>query len=364
MKKLLKLLILNFTLLLFLHIPSYSFEINKDLKLLDLTKINNYTCQLSGTRAISLNNKFSEFIQGYKFPTREGGGSKFVEDNVSYLNQAFSGNGSDKDDEIFKKRFLDLANSNSFKKIDWEGKGGSSPSFVTTIVIKSIAYSIAYLKSKNKLNKNEIDQISNYIKELDKNTYLTSIDRFTSKQGGNVAIDQRFSRGTALMLWGAAINDKVYFMEGYNRYFEELKTLDKRQVFSKNLRHNNETIHHVIQGAEVLRLNGFNIYNMDFKKGTLRSHMESHTKNLLKNNNKKIKTSGDMTAKAESIVRTTGYGAHVAWIPFYLNDPENKTENIEKLNEMALGNSVNEYYGQQLAIHSGCLYGKNYFSPY
>ena len=35
-----------------------------------------------------------------------------------------------------------------------------------------------------------------------------------------------------------------------------------------------------------------------------------------------------MTAKAESIVRTTGYGAHVAWIPFYLNDPENKTENI------------------------------------
>ena len=41
-----------------------------------------------------------------------------------------------------------------------------------------------------------------------------------------------------------------------------------------------------------------------------------------------------------------------------------ETENIEKLNEMALGNSVNEYYGQQLAIHSGCLYGKNYFSPY
>ena len=364
MKKLLKLIILNLSLLLFLHIPSHSIEISKDLKLLDLSKVNEESCRYSGRGALTMNNKFSEFVQGHSDALPADGASMFIEDNVAYLNNAFAGYGSDKEDNIFKKRIIDLVNSNSFKKIDWEGKGGSSPSFVTTIVIKSIAYSIAYLKSKNKLNKNEIDQISNYIKELDKNTYLTSIDRFTSKQGGNVAIDQRFSRGTALMLWGAAINDKVYFMEGYNRYFEELKTLDKRQVFSKNLRHNNETIHHVIQGAEVLRLNGFNIYNMDFKKGTLRSHMESHTKNLLKNNNKKIKTSGDMTAKAESIVRTTGYGAHVAWIPFYLNDPENKTENIEKLNEMALGNSVNEYYGQQLAIHSGCLYGKNYFSPY
>ena len=34
------------------------------------------------------------------------------------------------------------------------------------------------------------------------------------------------------MLWGAAINDKIYFMEGYNRYFEELKTLDKDIVLN------------------------------------------------------------------------------------------------------------------------------------
>ena len=43
------------------------------------------------------------------------------------------------------------------------------------------------------------------------------------------------------MLYGAAINNKEFFLEGYNRYLEQLRTLDKRKVFSKNLRHNNET---------------------------------------------------------------------------------------------------------------------------
>ena len=212
----------------------------------------------------------------------------------------------------------------------------------------------------DKLSDSEISQISKYVNELDKNTFLTSTGRYSSKEGGNIAIDQRFSRGTNLMLYGAAINNKEFFLKGYNRYLEQLKTLDKRKVFSKNLRHNNETLHHVIQGAEVLRLNGFDVYDMKFKKGTLRSQMEIHAKNLIKNNNKEVKTSGDMTARPISIIKTRGYGAHVAWIPFYLNDPNNKTESIEKVHEIASGFSLDDYNGGQLAIHSGCLYGKNY----
>ena len=361
MKKLLKLIILNLTLLLFLHIPSHSIEISKDLKLLDLSKINEESCRYSGRGALTMNNKFSEFVQGHSDALPADGASMFIEDNVAYLNNAFAGYGSDKEDNIFKKRIIELANSNSFKKIDWEGKGGSSPSFVTTIIIKSLAYSTYYLKTKNKLSDSEISQISKYVNELDKNTFLRSNGRYKSLPGGTyIAIDQRFSRGTSLMLYGAAINNKEFFLEGYNRYLEQLRTLDKRKVFSKNLRHNNETLHHVIQGAEVLRLNGFDVYDMKFKKGTLRSQMELHAKNLIKNNNKEVKTSGDMTARPISIIKTRGYGAHVAWIPFYLNDPKNKTESIEKVHEIASGFSLDDYNGGQLAIHSGCLYGKNY----
>lgn len=359
MSKFLKQLILFLTILVF-PFPIQSLELNKDLKLLDLSNINEESCRYSGRSTLSMNNKFSEFVQGYNEPLPVDGASAFIEDNVAYLNNAFAGYGSDKEDNIFKKRIINLVNSNSFKKIDWEEKGGSSPSFVTTIIIKSLAYSTAYLKSKNKLSDDEISQISNYINEIDKNTFLTSTGRYTSREGGNVAIDQRFSRGTSLMLYGAAINNKDFFTKGYSRYLKELKTLDKRKVFSKNLRHNNETLHHVIQGAEVLRINGFNVYDMKFKKGTLRSQMETHAKNLIKNNNKKVKTSGDKTAVAISIVRTKGYGAHVAWIPFYLNDPKNKTKNIERVHEIASGFSLDDYYGGQLAIHSGCLYGNNY----
>ena len=357
MQKLLSISIASFILICF---PAQSIEITKDLKLLDLSKVNEESCRYAGRGALSMNNQFSEFVQGYKEPLPVDGASAFIEDNVAYLNNAFAGYGSDKEDNIFKKRIIDLVNSKSFKKIDWQEKGGSSPSFVTTLIIKSLAYSTAYLKSKNKLSDSEISQISNYINEIDKNTFLTSTGRYTSKEGGNVAIDQRFSRGTNLMLYGAAINDKDLFTKGYSRYLKELKTLDKRKVFSKNLRHNNETLHHVIQGAEVLRINEFNVYDMKFKKGTLRSQMEIHAKNLIKNNNKEVKTSGDRTAKAISIIRTRGYGAHVAWIPFYLNDPKNKTENIEKVHEIASGFSLDDYYGGQLAIQSSCIYGKNY----
>lgn len=358
MIKLSKLTVLVFSLLIF---PLHSIEISKDLKLLDLSKVNEESCRYSGRGALTMNNKFSEFVQGHSDALPADGASMFIEDNVAYLNNAFAGYGSDKEDNIFKKRIIELANSNSFKKIDWEGKGGSSPSFVTTIIIKSLAYSTYYLKTKNKLSDSEISQISKYVNELDKNTFLRSNGRYKSLPGGTyIAIDQRFSRGTNLMLYGAAINNKEFFLEGYNRYLEQLRTLDKRKVFSKNLRHNNETLHHVIQGAEVLRLNGFDVYDMKFKKGTLRSQMEIHAKNLIKNNNKEVKTSGDMTARPISIIKTRGYGAHVAWIPFYLNDPKNKTESIEKVHEIASGFSLDDYNGGQLAIHSGCLYGKNY----
>ena len=78
MKKLLKLIILNFTLLLFLHIPSHSIEITKDLKLLDLSKVNDESCRYAGRGALTLNKNFSDFIQGYEEPLAIDGASTFL----------------------------------------------------------------------------------------------------------------------------------------------------------------------------------------------------------------------------------------------------------------------------------------------
>ena len=117
MIKLSKLTVLVFSLLIF---PLHSIEISKDLKLLDLSKVNEESCRYSGRGALTMNNKFSEFVQGHSDALPADGASMFIEDNVAYLNNAFAGYGSDKEDNIFKKRIIELANSNSFKKIDWE----------------------------------------------------------------------------------------------------------------------------------------------------------------------------------------------------------------------------------------------------
>lgn len=369
MRKLLKLIIINFTLLLFLHIPSHSIEITKDLKLLDLSKVNEESCRYAGRGALTLNKNFSDFIQGYEEPLAIDGASAFIEDNTAYLNNALAGYSSEKEDGIFKKRLVDLSISNSFKKVDWTEKGGSSPSFVTNILIKSLAYSTSYLRNKNKLNKEEINQLNIYVEDLKKNSYLADAriknkdaGRYKSISGDDTkyfTIDTKFARATSFIMWGAAINDKKLFVEGYEIYMNLMKTLDKKKFFEKKLRGNNEVIQHVIQGAEVLRLNGFNIYNTKFKNGSLRDQLETHAKRLIKNNNKEI-AGLDPDAGKTSIVKTRGYGAHVAWIPFYLNDEKNNTENIQKVHEIATGFSLDDYSGGALAIHSGCLYGKNY----
>ena len=86
-------------LLLFLHIPSHSIEISKNLKLLDLSKVNEESCRYSGRGALTMNNKFSEFVQGHSDALPADGASMFIEDNVAYLNNAFAGYGSDKEDK-------------------------------------------------------------------------------------------------------------------------------------------------------------------------------------------------------------------------------------------------------------------------
>jgi hypothetical protein len=111
MIKLSKLTVLAFLLLIF---PLHSIEISKDLKLLDLSKVNEESCRYSGRGALTMNNKFSEFVQGHSDALPADGASMFIEDNVAYLNNAFAGYGSDKEDNIFKKRIIELANSNSF----------------------------------------------------------------------------------------------------------------------------------------------------------------------------------------------------------------------------------------------------------
>ena len=104
------------------------------------------------------------------------------------------------------------------KKLIGLKKGGSSPSFVTNILIKSLAYSTSYLRNKNKLNKEEINQLNIYVEDLKKNSYLADAriknkdaGRYKSISGDDTkyfTIDTKFARATSFIMWGAAIKKR------------------------------------------------------------------------------------------------------------------------------------------------------------
>jgi hypothetical protein len=317
-------------------------------------------CRMAGRGASTFHNTFSKYVQGYKEPLKFDGAFSFIEDNTAYLNNALAKEVTLEEDKLFLGRIIKLAKSGAYLKIDWEEPGGSSPTFILTLLVKNLSYSVSYLRSKKLINNEDLNIIKNYINQVSKKLLLTSKGRYESEKNySKVAIDQKISAPSSMIMWGVAINDKSIFDKYLKELLEVLKILDKKKYFAKDIRHNNEAMHHLVQISEILRLNNFDLYSQEFKKGgSIHNQIVVHALKVLKAGNKKLKTSGDKTAKAQSIMNTRGFGTHLAWIPFYFRNPQNKSKDILALHKKVSGQSLDPYYGGQIAIHSGCYYGK------
>ena len=140
-----------------------------------------------------------------------------------------------------------------------------------------------------------------------------------------------------------------------------LNKAKKNGKIADDVRNNNEVMHHLVQGAEVLELKGVKIYNKVFNDLTLHKIVENHAKNVLDVGNNKTKTSGDMHDRARSIMRSQGYGTHIAWVPIYLKRFKNlKSSNavIELRQELREKyGDFKPFFGQQIAINTSCYYG-------
>ena len=68
-----------------------------------------------------------------------------------------------------------------------------------------------------------------------------------------------------------------------------LSKTKKNGKIADDVGYNNKIMHHLVQGAEVLELNGVKIYSKIFNNLTLHDIIESHAKNLLEISNKKLK---------------------------------------------------------------------------
>jgi len=313
-----------------------------DLKLLTRDKIDEKICGRFGVEPYATNN--IKQVREPHWPNQNGGAHQFIHKNAQHLAYALTTN--DDTNADFVSRLMKAVNSNAYTVLDFEGRGGGSPSFLTAVLIKSISYSVSYLDSRQALTDAQRTSIYNWVKKLEENVYA----RESSP-------DHRAAIATSFIMAGAAFRDEALFKKGLAKYEISLSRLDDDIAFSSQVRINNEVMHHMLPGAEVLLLNGIDVFSIKFGERTFHDTIEHHANQVIKTGSKKVNTGPDVDI-ARSIMRAEGFGTHLAWIPVYLNTfPDTKAAaSLVALDKVLRKTDYKNYYGTQLGIHSGCLF--------
>uniref|UniRef100_UPI003565260F hypothetical protein n=1 Tax=Shimia sp. TaxID=1954381 RepID=UPI003565260F len=248
--------------------------------------------------------EFSTTLQGFKWPLQKGSGALFVWDTAAHLNAAAIGRAKE---ARLRERLLAAARSGAFTKLDFEGPGGSSPAFVSTTIIKSVAHSVDYLRGRNALSSQDVKEIGSWVGKLSKNSKV----RATSK-------DHRAAILVSQLMWTAATDDQKGFSRNLRQFDTYLRALRKAPYFTSDLRNNNEVMQHIVHGAAILHMNGVDRFSPKFGQYSLNDAVTYHANQVRANGTAKIGTAGDPHDQARSIMRADGHGTHLAWIPVFL----------------------------------------------
>jgi hypothetical protein len=205
------------------------------------------------------------------------------------------------------------------------------------------------LRTQNALAPNELKEIDAWIRKLMKN----------SKQRSN-SLDHKAALGASQLMWAAAIGNTGEFGKARRQLNSIFGKLKRNPYFISDLRNNNETMHQMVHAGLVLRLNGIDVFNTKFGKYTFNDAVDYHAQQVLRNGTNKVTTAGDPTDQARSIMRSQGWGTHLGWIPVYLSaQPSGPAANaVRNLNAHLRRTDRKPYWGIQMAIHTGCLYGR------
>lgn len=293
--------------------------------------------------------RYSTQVTRYKYPYPENGFETFLIENASIINSAIAD--ADRFDfSKYKAQILELARSNSFSSLDWTGRG-PSPAFATAMVIKSISYSYALIDKFENFTEEEGKIVRDWILGIEKNIHKHA-----------TSLDHEIAIATTHILWGAATKDDSFFKKGREKMISFLKNKTKSNgKIADDVRNNNEVMHHLVQGAEVLELNGVKIYMEVFNGVSLHEIVEIHAKDVLAVGEKKVKTSGDKHDPARSIMRSQGYGTHIAWVPIYLKRFLGKKQSnvVIELRDTLRDTYFDKapFFGQMIAINTSCYYG-------
>jgi hypothetical protein len=296
---------------------------------------------------------FDSTVYGYKWPERSIGAPRFFRDNALIMNTVLAM----KPDSLEANEFLNIllerllvaANREAFTNPDFEGPGGSSPTFIQTIIVRNVSLAVSMLRQRSKLNLNDpnFKKIEQWVYQV----MSTMEERGTSR-------DHKASSYVSQMSWGAASSNRELFEEGRRRFTKFLSKPKRNLELGDGLRNNNEVMHTALFGAYLLQINGNVGYELPVGNATLDKAVYAHAGVILETRDKKVKTRGDLKDPARSIFRRTGFGTHLAWIPIYLSSPGSSStqEAVKALHKAVSLADSSEYFGTYIGLHSGCMF--------
>jgi hypothetical protein len=296
---------------------------------------------------------YDSVVYGYKWPERSIGAPKFFRDNSLIINTILSKQEESSEAneflDILLERLLTAAKRKAFTSPDWEGPGGSSPTFIQTIIVKNAALAVSLLRQRSKLDSNSPE-----FRDIDEWVY--HLMGVMEKKGDSR--DHKASAYVAQMGWGLASSNRDLFEEGRRRFTKFLSKPSRDVELGVGLRNNNEVMHSAVFGAYLLKMNGIAGYELPVGKRSLDEAIHSHAQSVLITRDKNIKTQGDPKDPARSIFKRRGFGTHLAWIPIYLNSPGSKLTqvSVKALHEAVSLADYRDYFGTYIGLHSGCLF--------
>ena len=289
---------------------------------------------------------FSRTIQGHKWPHTPGGGIEFIDHTSAHLSAAAFGRANDR---ALANRLVVAAQSGAFTRLDFEGPGGPSPSFATSLVVRNVSYAVSYLRTRNAISPEELRLISGWIGMLQRNSRSRAH-----------ALDHQASIITADITWTAAIGDISGLNAAASQFVRYMGRLGRNPYFVNDIRYNNEIMHHATMAALVLRLNGFDAFNRSYGNHTFNDAIIHHARQVAANRDRPLRTGSEPGDLARSIFRAQGFGTHLAWIPVVLNTPgsEPARGDVRALDALLRQTDRNPYWGIQMGVLTGCLFGR------
>lgn len=184
--------------------------------------------------------QFKTSVAGFSWPMPKGSGAEFIDRTILHLNAAAAGRANN---SALLARLLAAVKSGAYTRLDFGARGGASPSFLSSVMVRSVAHAVAYLRERNAISTSELKSIDSWVRVLLRNS---------RKRAGST--DHKASIAAASLAWGAAIGDKRLFGSGMASLDRVMGKIRNTPRFSSKVRVNTETLPVVLMAAHVLRL--------------------------------------------------------------------------------------------------------------